>query len=99
MKYLFPDSIRELWGVKNILQLGVYMCLSLYECLKTIPMFGLMSDVCNNVLESCICVMYVTVMIICLFVDQQNRKLHTVVRPPPISADSVSAVSIIHALP
>ena len=35
-----------------------------------------MSDVCNNVLESCICVMYIRVVVICFFVGQQNTKLH-----------------------
>jgi hypothetical protein len=47
-------------------------------------MFGSMSDVCSNVLESCVCVMYITLVIICLFVDQHNRKLHTVVPPYPL---------------
>jgi hypothetical protein len=43
---------------------------------KIIPMYGLMSDACNNVLELCIYLIYITVVIICLYVDQQNRKLH-----------------------
>jgi len=43
---------------------------------KIIPKCGLMSDVCNNVLESCICVIYISVVIICLFVEQHNRVLH-----------------------
>jgi hypothetical protein len=43
---------------------------------KIIPICGLMSDVCNNVLVNCICVIDITVVIVCLFVDQQNRMLH-----------------------
>jgi len=41
-----------------------------------ISMCGLMSDVCNNILESWICVIYITVVIIYLFVDHQKEKLH-----------------------
>jgi len=51
------------------------MCLSL-KVVKIIPLCGLIPDVCNNVLESCICVIYITKLIICLFVDQENGKLH-----------------------
>ena len=36
----------------------------------------LVPDVCNNVLQSCICVIYIKKFIICLFVDQLNAKLH-----------------------
>ena len=51
------------------------MSKSLYV-IKFITMCCLVPDVCNNVLESSICVIYITVVIICLFVDQHNRKLH-----------------------
>jgi len=43
---------------------------------KIMHMCGLISDVCNNVHESCICVIYITVVIIYLFVDQRNIELY-----------------------